>query len=245
VTNDWTHTGANRQILIAAAFAPTQTGTDSAGGDNSVIYGGIDMPTRTTGLWGYGQRLRADKTNSILVSNTSDIDVTGNMSVTALFNVDTDAVTGWKETAILFARGQEAYRVRRDGAANYLGFSRITYDGTYLPADGTLVNVADGSFHHLVYDFNTTSGAKLYVDSTINCSDSNVLPTQTSTKPLRFGWNEDVVDRIFAGKMEELRFAALTRSANWVTTERNALMSPQTFWSVGQPSLTYPHINVT
>jgi len=101
----------------------------------------------------------------------------------------------------------------------------VNYDGT---GSHTL---STGTWYHVAYSYDgsTLTG---YVNGALDGSGSGPGQGGVSNETEWLG-NSFFSGRIFNGKMDEVRFANVARSADWLATEYNNQNSPSTFYGLG------------
>jgi hypothetical protein len=98
---------------------------------------------------------------------------------------------------------------------------------------------ADGNWHYGVGTFNIdTNTVELYVDGTLDKTDTSVTNNPYPTHNFHFGNNLHET-KSFAGIIDEIRFSNIIRSYDWISTEYNNQYQPSTFYIVG-PEETGP-----
>ena len=109
--------------------------------------------------------------------------------------------------------------------AVYLENSTPNYDGT-----GTHT-LATETWYYLSYTYDGTTLTG-YVNG---AQDASVVGSMLTTLLPATQWigNSNFTSRIFNGKMDEVRFAGVARSADWIATEYNNQSSPSTFYTAG------------
>ena len=87
-----------------------------------------------------------------------------------------------------------------------------------------------GNWHNVVYTFNGTTH-KLYVDGSLKTSSS--VAAQSATPIGIYIGTDSKFTNFLNGKVDELEYAKISRSASWIATEYNNQASPSTFLTVG------------
>jgi YD repeat-containing protein len=119
------------------------------------------------------------------------------------------------------------------------GTARVTcYNGSNIAIISSKA-VNDGSWHHLVLTLSTSTNIMtLYVDGasqgTASCSGIASYPFTGYLRiaSYKLAGKPGGNDGYFGGKIDEVRFSAIDRSADWITTEYNNQNSPATFYTV-------------
>jgi len=187
--NDFTGIGG----LVSSSFAPAQS---------------------TNSISGFSQDFRADLSDDY-------IEIAGHLgepqNVTISGWIDLDAAdTGGSE---LFSIG-DAVAVRIDDtASNTYGFY---YDGTDWPVTSTPDLLAATGWRHVAYVIDDTADfQKMYIDGVERGATSNVgsisYTLGANTEIGRHGEADPTFD--FDGRIDELRFSTVGRSADWLVTD--------------------------
>jgi hypothetical protein len=188
-------------------------------------YDGTSFPNRVDTSYGYAQKFINANANNINIGNSSVTDITGSMSISAVIKVDT-FTSVWQA---IVAKGDSAYRLHRYNDTTYCSFGRSLAGGGGIDAS-CVVNVNDGSYHHLLGRYNSGVGTQLAIDGTIGALDSNTTFTATNTSTLRIGRNTDYAPgRDWSGNIAEVRLQSASRSNAWIAAEYNNLMNFSNF----------------
>lgn len=103
----------------------------------------------------------------------------------------------------------------------------VFYDGS---GSHTL---STGTWYHVAFTYDSTSGMVGYVngasDQTIGASGN----ANTTGNAAAIGRQRSTGTRYWNGSIDEVRFASVARSADWITTEYNNQSAPGTFLTMG------------
>jgi hypothetical protein len=117
------------------------------------------------------------------------------------------------------------------GADSYLtGAVRSSGEFTDL-ATGALSNT--GTWHHVAMTYRDGNGA-LYFDGAEVATDSASSPIDPDDHPIHIGgWGLVDSDRLWHGRIDEVRISAVSRPAEWIAAEYDNQSEPGTFVQPG------------
>jgi hypothetical protein len=138
------------------------------------------------------------------------------------------SISGWFKTS--YASGPEALFGYGSGttAANYLigvayGTAGKIYFAGYSADVQGVATVNDGIWHHVAATYDGTT-VRIYVDGAPD--SSGALALNTGAGGMVIGANTWSGADVMTGSVDEIRFAATDRSANWIVTEYGNQNSP-------------------
>ncbi len=119
---------------------------------------------------------------------------------------------------------------RSDGKMGwYMNNAGVTQD----PGSHTL---STGTWYHVAMAYDSTNGLACYVNAASDATHAANGPIVTTPSQSDIGRDNVNAGRFFNGKIDEVRIATATRSANWITTEYNNQNAPGTFETLGAES---------
>jgi hypothetical protein len=136
------------------------------------------------------------------------------------YNVVTGAAVGGGQDCLLGVKSTGKLAV-------YIGgLGSVNYDGT---GSHTL---SSGTWYYLSATYDSTNGLVGYVNA---ASDGTHAAGGSTLSWLETEIGQDSVTsgRFWNGKIDEVRYSTLARSANWITTEYNNQSAPGTFETLG------------
>jgi len=101
---------------------------------------------------------------------------------------------------------------------------------------GSNSSVSNGSFIHTAYVWDVGTGGNLYIDGSLDKSDSNT-DTSTGQADIKIG-DADSDGDPFDGIIDEVRMRNSLLSSNWISTEYNNQNSPSTFYNTSDEKTT-------
>lgn len=190
---------------------------DSTGSGYSGTMNGSNLPNRAdngTTLYGYSTEFIAADSNYLEVADTPSVDrfdIAGDYHMEALFYK-----TAWNnDNEFLCGRGQGHCRIRRDGANDAIGFSRVSGGNTYT-GDYSAASVANSTWHKADYDFKRSTGvAGLKIEGAASSTDTHTSDTDFTGNKMRVGLNQDLTARKWNGFVKEFRVASRTFNSDW------------------------------
>jgi len=111
---------------------------------------------------------------------------------------------------------------------------RGTLGGDFISSSTTVGVTSSTAYDHLVYTYNHVNGIN-YINNSAETiiTDTGNLPDDTYDSCVIGNWNGNPGSDQLRSYVDELRVSNTARSSTWITTEYNALISPQTFISRG------------
>jgi hypothetical protein len=196
----------------------------------------INGATAVAGQMGGGAGFAGSSTSNIAVASSTALDST------------TGTWSGWFKTSQSISGVYPLLWARANGSGSFSGITlfleaasghaRVQMYGagspTVLDITGGTAALNDGNWHYLVFTFNATSAATLYVDG---ASVATGTPSQSwsfNGQVLRFAAALDSFWKPLSGSEDEFRVSNIVRSANWTATEFNNQSSPATFYRISQ-----------
>ena len=147
-----------------------------------------------------------------------------------------------KSTIILSKREKgttpfnSSYQIGFDSAGNSQLFFGVYLDSGYKEAPySTSPVLATNQWYHVVGTFNSPS-INLYVNGVVISTGSQSGKILSSNNvPLRIGCrgNSGVLERFFAGALDEVRLSNVSRSQEWIKTSFNNQNDPSSFYTIG------------
>lgn len=123
---------------------------------------------------------------------------------------------------------------------NYiLGVILVSFDDTdhYTPAYGYAWT--EGQWQHY-FVVKSGTAVSFYVDGAFDSTDDNGVNVNNSASTFKIGRNNNAYEDVyFDGRMDEMRFANVARSADWIATEYANQTSPGTFFATVGSEETY------
>lgn len=117
-----------------------------------------------------------------------------------------------------------------------------TTTANFLTAQTIVVNIMDGTWHHIVATWNGVNAVGnmvIYIDGVSRAlntdakSGTGCVPYNGSA-PVEMGRYAKLASTCFDGIIDETRISKINRSANWVSTEYKNQNAPTTFLSLGR-----------
>jgi len=184
---------------------------------------------------GIGQGISAifNATNNLTKISASNLP-TDAQSISAWYKASPNPTTLYAPT--VFRRGESGVDLETsvlyvdDSSAFASGGVKI--DTNYREIKDN-VDIADNSWHHLVF---TRNGAnyKLYVDGSLENSGADGDTGNFTIAKLYAGWGGSATyDFLGTAALDELRYEALEHSANYILATYNNQNSPGTFYALG------------
>jgi hypothetical protein len=180
---------------------------------------GIDSSTAdAAGIIGRCRHFDPALHSFITIPNESRFDMTTTVTLSAWVLVDTFSL----EWQTIVAKGDDTYRLHRNGLLNDACFSLTTLDtanfGYYSLGGTTPVN--DRSWHLVTGVFDGAT-MKLYVDGNLENDSSATFPCGTNNLNLTIGDNRtrtliSNTPRYFNGSIDEVRVMKTAVSADWI-----------------------------
>jgi hypothetical protein len=179
---------------------------------------GIDSATAdTAGLIGRCRHFDPNKRSFIAIPNESRFDLTTKITLSAWVQIDTFSL----EWQTILAKGDDTYRLHRDGLLNRACFSLTTVDTAnfgYYSLRGTK-QIDDRSWHLVCGVFDGTT-MQLYVDGNLENDSLVSLPCGTNNLNLIIGDNRtrtlNNTPRFFDGAIDEVRVMRTAVNKDWV-----------------------------
>jgi prepilin-type N-terminal cleavage/methylation domain-containing protein len=177
------------------------TVSDLYGGNNGIL--GNNCPTISP-LWVLGQNGNALQfngfSNNILVNNSSNLNFSTSMSVSAWIKWNINPSTGLAYATIVNKNGDSQYRLQHNGTNSKFEFGiKTNTGGTYVTS---LISPVIGVWYHLVgtWDGNLI---KLYVDSVLQQTGTRGGSIPGSSVPVKIGssssdarWFNGIIDEV-------------------------------------------------
>jgi len=178
-------------------------------------------PVSVTGVIGDG--LNFNGTSSLaLGTQTPDMADAFTISVWAKIPVDYATFGGLVNYSSAFGNGIQT-RINSSGVA-YIRY----WDSGFRAITGT-TDLADNLWHHIVYKFNTTDGARLYVDGSLEGTNTNILPIANLTSQNldigTYGGTNPI-----NGSLCEVQGHSVDRDLQWLAYEKQQVEDNSTFW---------------
>lgn len=131
-------------------------------------------------------------------------------------------------------------KFRKRGTSGYICYYQSGSDLFWRIDEGTTTTDISSSGHpmdgqwHLIHVGRNSTHSFIYIDGKENATISdNTLADLTSTEDLAIMGETGYAAATCNGTMDELRFAGVARSLNWIVTEYNNQFDPNSFYSVG------------
>lgn len=204
------------------------TATNSVGSNNGT-YTGTTFPNRVDTAYGYMQNFVKANGNYVSIGGGSPWTITDNITLSALFTVNT-FTSPWQA---IIAKGDTTYRLARNNATNTLAFDRSIASGFSQASNSTVINTG---YHHVAATYDSTVGSYCYVDGVAGTLTTNTDATSTSADVLCIGRNTFEAIRDWDGYIGEVRISNTARSSTWVAVEYNTMVSYATFVTYTAPS---------
>jgi hypothetical protein len=175
---------------------------------------GPSLPASVEGRIGRG-RLFDGIDDAVVLPQEANFDFDTALTVEAWARVSTFTVD-WQA---LVTKGDDAWRLHRQGNTAYVGFGSDTAS-TNDNLSGT-TSIDDGTWHHLAIVYG--AGVKqIFVDGQLDASEVYPGPLRVTDAPVVFGNNADTGPRFFHGALDEIRISRVARSAAWVALQARA-----------------------
>lgn len=188
----------------------------------------VNTPTATAGQIDGAGNFVAASSQSIGVG--SAVVSTFPLTISGWFNTDA-SVQGTIASISGDASGHGRKLLYTTNVAALRLYSQNDAAGSANPNGGTFtINV----WHYGVAVFAASNDYKIYLDAGTPGTDTTnvVFGTVSDTK---IGW-ENTASNFFKGKIDEVRYSNIARSADWIKTEYNNQSSPSTFYTLGSES---------
>lgn len=188
--------------------------------NDATIFGdnGIDTATvDNAGIIGRCRHFDPNLLSFITIPNETRFNLTTRITLSAWVQVDTFSLQ-WQT---IIAKGDDSYRLHRNGVLNGACFSLTTLDtanfGYY--SLGGMTPIDDHSWHLVTGVFDGVT-MKLYVDGNLENDSSVTFPCGTNNLNLTIGDNRVRTllntPRFFSGSIDEVRVMKTAVSADWV-----------------------------
>lgn len=113
-------------------------------------------------------------------------------------------------------------------------YTFIATSGTPMSKDGTGSHTLSTSTWYLItVTYNSTAGLVVYVNAASDVTQAASGTASASSIAAAIGQQKSTGTRFFNGKIDEVRYCSVARSADWITTEYNNQVAPGTFESLG------------
>lgn len=210
------------------------TALDSTINDNTGDH--VAEPLGTLGKIAIAADMEASNGNYITVADSSSLDITGSLTVSA-WVMNEDANQAAWET--ILAKGDTAYRIHTCGSI-VLCLVGSTTDAFVFAMNGppgstdlgSDVNPAANDWHYVVGTFDGTT-QKIYVDGQLNQQMARSGSITANSAAFTIGANLEQGGRYWDGMIDEVRVSNTARSLEWIGAEFNNQNSPETFMSFG------------
>lgn len=214
------------------------TAFDSTSNDNTGTH--ISEPHGTTGFIGTGVDLEASNNEYIDIPDSSSLDITGEITISAWVLNENDDQSAW-ETII--AKGDDTYRLHMCANGPVSCNVGETTDGFSFVVNtpavenlGSTVNPVANEWHYVVGTYDGTTQT-LYANSTASTltTVSQLVSGNINTNNynLAIGENLQQTGRYWDGIIDEVRISNIARSLEWIEAEFLNQASPNTFMSFG------------
>lgn len=114
----------------------------------------------------------------------------------------------------------------------------LSYDvaaTSIIGASGPTV-MSTGVWYYIAVTYDSVGGLKGYLNGVAQNSAAANGVANTSGVASAIGYNRAVTGNYFNGSIDEVRYASVARSIDWLLTEFNNQNSPSTFYSLGSES---------
>jgi hypothetical protein len=189
---------------LADATPNADNGTDSSTADKA-------------GIIGHCRHFDPSQRSFITIPNEARFDLTTRFTLSVWVQVDTFTL-GWQT---IVAKGDNAYRLHRNGVSNEACFSLTTLDTANFGYNdlGGKKRIDDHSWH-LVFGVFDGSMMRLYVDGNLENDSSVAFPCGTNNLNLTIGDNRVRTllntPRFFNGDIDEVRVMRTAVNADWI-----------------------------
>lgn len=197
-------------------------------GSNDGTFTGTTFPNSVNTAYGYMQNFVKANGNYVSIGGGSPWDLTGNMSLSAIFTV-TSFTSPWQA---IIAKGDTTYRLARNNATSTLAYDRSIASGFSQAANST--NISSG-YHHVATTYSSTVGSYCFIDGVAGTLTANTDATNNTADILCIGRNTLEAIRDWDGYIGEVRICNTDRSTTWATTEYNTMIAFATFINYGAP----------
>lgn len=165
----------------------------------------LKAPSIVSGPNGLGDALNFDGSFYVQIPNHIDFNINDDITLAAWISVDAFSQV-WQT---MFCRGDWSWRLHRSGSTDYAAFHMTGLANGY-GADGQTTNIRlPKRWLHLVGTYKNGVGAKLYINGTLEASNTSVsgLINTGGTDPVTIGAQIDngVLRRQWLGQIDEVR----------------------------------------
>ncbi|MFX1488459.1 MAG: DUF2341 domain-containing protein, partial [Promethearchaeota archaeon] len=102
----------------------------------------------------------------------------------------------------------------------------------------TSVPVSTGIWQHIVFTYHSsTSTGTLYKNGVSSTHNFGIGSLGTNSRPFYIGFNRGWTGEVFDGYIDEVRISNTVRSSDWITTEYENQINPNSFYKVGKEQL--------
>jgi len=210
------------------------TALDSTSNDNTGDH--VSNPLGKAGKIAVGVDMEASSGNYINIPDSSSLDVTGQLTVSAWVANEDQNQAAWET---ILAKGNTAYRLHTCGSAGSCPVG-LTTDAFVFAMNGppgatdlgSDVNPAANVWHYIVGVFNGTM-QQIYIDGQLNQQTARSGSISANSAALTIGANLEQGGRYWDGMIDEVRISNTARSSEWIKAEYNNQNSPGTFMSFG------------
>ncbi|MHA2475032.1 MAG: DUF2341 domain-containing protein, partial [Promethearchaeota archaeon] len=169
--------------------------------------------------------------------NPTELQITGSITVEAWFKADY-----FGNTYLVSKNGpsdQRCWDISFDEINLTHGYViyRYALNGEGHADDVGNVTVAINQWHHVVGVFDASTYSRLFLNGQmVDENTTNILSSQyDAPNNLRFGARgDDPPPNYFDGTIDEVRISNIARSADWIKTEYDNQLDPNSFYSIGE-----------
>ena len=216
----------------------TLSANDStANGNNGTL---IESPTATSGQID-GAAAFNGSDQAIDVGNSASLDVDGTFTISAwIYPTNGTARNGIFSTRSTNAAG--SWQLEEGNSDGYNNSISVTGVDTYMASTGTN-SVTLNAWNYVVAVKSAGSAPTIYVNGVEQplavSTPSYSVSDNTADKYIGEGTS---ANQFFPGSLDEVRFSATDRSADWIATDYNNQSSPSTFYTLSaeNPSQIVP-----
>ncbi|MFW9877791.1 MAG: DUF2341 domain-containing protein, partial [Candidatus Thorarchaeota archaeon] len=102
----------------------------------------------------------------------------------------------------------------------------------------TSVPVSTGVWQHIVFTYHgSTSTGTLYKNGVSSTHNFGIGSLGTNSRPFYIGFNRGWTGEVFDGYIDEVRISNTVRSSDWITTEYENQINPNSFYRLGKEQL--------
>ncbi|MHA2325204.1 MAG: DUF2341 domain-containing protein, partial [Promethearchaeota archaeon] len=222
-------TGGTDAIKDSTSYA--NDGTDV----NNPIFGEIGVIQNSVGFDDTSnQRIQVPDDNSLDISTELTVEAWINPNVANQWMTIVSKMDGaWGGGS---TSDYDIYIATDDLGNYYIG---LTNPSNQIGEWGWTIPISVGEWQHFVFTYDSsTSIGEIYVNgSYMGNYDFGIGVLGTNSRPFYIGWNRGWTGETFDGLIDEVRISSAARSSDWINTEFDNQVNPQSFYTVSEEQL--------